>query len=55
MRLTLAVLVCSLAVPAFAAPDVNSARFILPHCRAAQQPDKPPGFMSGLCAGIVDA
>ena len=41
--------------PAFAAPDVNSANFILPHCRAAQQPDKPPGFMSGLCAGIVDA
>ena len=55
MRLTLAVLLCSLAVPAFAAPDVNSANFILPHCRAAQQPDKPHGFMAGLCAGIVDA
>ena len=55
MRLTFAVLLCSLAAPAFAAPDVNSANFILPHCRAAQQPDKPPGFMSGLCAGIVDA
>jgi hypothetical protein len=33
MRLTLAVLLCSLADPAFAAPDVNSANFILPHCR----------------------
>ena len=55
MRLTLAVLLCSLADPAFAAPDVNSANFILPHCKLAQQPDKPPGFMSGLCAGIVDA
>ena len=46
MRLRLAVLLCSLAVPAFAAPDVNSANFILPHCRAAQQLDKPPGFMA---------
>jgi hypothetical protein len=46
MRLTFAVLLCSLAAPAFAAPDVNSANFILPHCRAAQQPDKPPGFMT---------
>jgi hypothetical protein len=55
MRLRLAVLLCSLAVPAFAAPDVNSANFILPHCRVVQQLDKPPGFMAGLCAGIVDA
>jgi Rap1a immunity proteins len=55
MRLTLAVVSCLLAVPAFAAPDVNSANFILPHCRAALQLDKPPGFMSGLCAGIIDA
>ena len=33
MRLTLADLLCSLAAPAFAAPDVNSANFILPHCK----------------------
>jgi hypothetical protein len=46
MRLRLAVLLCSLAVPAFAAPDVNSASFILLHCRVAQQLDKPPGFMA---------
>jgi Rap1a immunity proteins len=45
----------SLAVPAFAAPDVNSANFILPHCLAAQKLDKPSAFMAGLCAGIIDA
>jgi len=55
MRSTLAVVSCLLSAPALAAPDVNSANFILPHCRAAQRLDKPPGFMSGLCAGIVDA
>ena len=55
MRSTLAVVSCLLSAPALAAPDVNSANFILPHCRAAQLLDKPPGFMSGLCAGIVDA
>ena len=55
MRLTLAIVSCLLSAAALAAPDPNSASFILPHCRAAQQLDKPPGFMSGLCAGIVDA
>jgi hypothetical protein len=53
MGLTLAVLLCLLAAPAFAAPDVDSASFILPHRIAAQQLDKPSGFMAGLCAGIV--
>jgi hypothetical protein len=55
MRRSLAVLWCLLSSPAFAVPDVNSANFIVPHCRAAQQLGKPPGFMAGLCAGIVDA
>ena len=55
MRLALAVVSCLLSAPALAAPDPNNANFILPYCRAAQQLDKPPGFMSGLCAGIVDA
>jgi hypothetical protein len=55
MRRSLAVLWCLLSGPAFAVPDVNSANFIVPHCRAAQQLGKPPGFMAGLCAGIVDA
>jgi hypothetical protein len=53
-RLMLAALLCSLAVPALAEPDINSGNYMLPYCRTLIQDPGKTGPMSGFCAGVIE-